>query len=76
MVEKRMDKILDSLNKRLSKPLIIILTVLILGTSFLIGCDTKKAKTEDLADKLYGYRTEYVGDTSKVGDIVTNIEWV
>lgn len=74
MVKKRLDKILDSINKRSSKPLITILIVSILGTSFLIGCDTVK-KEENLTDKLYGYKTEYVGDNSKVGNIVSNLKF-
>lgn len=47
--------------------------LVILCTSFLIGCETKEEKT--LADELYSYKTKYVGDNSKVGGIVSKLEF-
>lgn len=61
------------MNKKSCKVLILFLILSILATSFLIGCDTKKE--ENLTDKLYGYKTEYIGDNSKVGNIVSNLEF-
>ena len=50
-----------------------LMILIILCTSFLIGCETKKEKT--LADELYSYKTKYVGDNSKVGGIVSKLEF-
>src|SRR5690606_36131385 len=73
MIKRRLDKILDNIRKKSGKPLIISLMLIILCTSFLIGCETKKEKT--LADELYNYKTKYVGDNSKVGGIVSKLEF-
>lgn len=59
--------------KKSGKPLVVSLILIILCTSFLIGCETKKEKT--LADELYSYKTKYVGDNSKVGGIVSKLEF-
>src|SRR5699024_7260582 len=59
--------------KKSGKPLVVSLILVILCTSFLIGCETKKEKT--LADELYSYKTKYVGDNSKVGGIVSKLEF-
>ena len=61
------------MNKKTSKALILFLITLTLGTSFLIGCDMKKE--ENLTDKLYKNKTEYVGDNSKLGNIISNLEY-
>ncbi|OLS03219.1 DUF4825 domain-containing protein [Tissierella creatinophila] len=66
MIKKKVDKIS-------SKSLILFLIVSILGTSFLIGCDIEKE--ENLIDKLYKNKTEYVGDNSKVGNIISNLKF-
>lgn len=66
-------KIFYNIIKKSGKPLVLALILVILGTSFLIGCEAKKEKT--LADKLYSYKTKYVGDNSKVGGIVSNLEF-
>lgn len=73
MLKKRLDKILYSMNKKTSKALILFLITSILGTAFLIGCDIKKE--EDLRDRLYKNKTEYIGDNSKVGAIISNLEY-
>ncbi|MGO1469882.1 MAG: immunoglobulin-like domain-containing protein [Tissierella sp.] len=74
MIKKRLDKILNTINTKPSKSLIIILIISILGASFLIGCDNKD-NIKEKVDELYESRTEYVGDNSKVGNIVAKIEW-
>lgn len=66
MLKKRLDKIF-------SKALILFLIISILGTGFLIGCDMEKE--EDLTDKLYKNKTEYVGDNSKLGNIISKLEY-
>ena len=66
MLKKRLDKIF-------SKALILFLITSILGTGFLIGCDMEKE--EDLTDKLYKNKTEYVGDNSKLGNIISKLEY-
>lgn len=73
MIKRRLDKILDNIRKKSGKPLILSLILVILCTSFLIGCETKEEKT--LADELYSYKTKYVGDNSKVGGIVSKLEF-
>lgn len=75
MVKKRLDKILNTINTKPSKSLIIILILLMLGASFLIGCGNDKDNTKEKVDELYESRTEYLGDNSKVGNIVAKIEW-
>lgn len=59
--------------KKSGKLLVVSLILAILCTSFLIGCETKKEKT--LADEIYSYKTKYVGDNSKVGGIVSKLEF-
>lgn len=73
MIKRRLDKILDNIRKKSGKPLIISLILVILCTSFLIGCETKEENT--WADELYSYKTKYVGDNSKVGGIVSKLEF-
>lgn len=75
MVKKRLDKILDSINKRSSKPLIAILILSILGTSFLIGCDNNMGKSENLGDKLYSYRTDNVLNDLNVSNIISSLDF-
>ena len=51
----------------------IIIAIFVLSTSLLIGCETKGKKS--LTDELYSYKTKYVGDNSKVGNIVSRLEF-
>lgn len=71
MIKKRIGKIFSLVNKKSSKPLIMFLVVAVLGTGFLIGCE----REEDLTDKLYENKTQFIGDNSKVGAIVTSLEY-
>ncbi len=73
MLMKILDKILYSINKKTSKALILFLITSILGTGFLIGCNMEKE--ENLIDRLYKNKTEYIGDNSKVGNIISKLEY-
>lgn len=59
-------------NKRFFRPLILFLTISIFGVTFLTGCDNKQ---ESLIDILYKNKTEYLGDNSKVVNIVSSLEY-
>lgn len=70
--------IFQLLSKVSSKDLLILLVVTMLGTSFLTGCDTKEDLTNDqenLTDKLYKNKTEFIGDNSKVSGLVSSLEY-
>lgn len=73
MIKKRLDQILDKIKRKSGKPVIVLLAIFVLSTSLLIGCETKGK--QNLTDELYSYRTEYVGDNSKVGNIVSRLEF-
>lgn len=68
MIKKRLNQILDKIKRKSGKPVIALLAIFVLSTSLLIGCETKRKQS--LTDELYSYRTEYVGDNSKVENIV------
>lgn len=75
MVKKRLDNILDRVNKKSSKALILILIFSIIGSSFLIGCESNGGKAESLLDKLYGYRTEKLGNYIKVSNLISSLDF-
>lgn len=74
MMKQRMDTILNAANNKISKSLIFLLIVSIFTTSFLIGCNPSK-RLETQADILYGYKTPYIGDNSKVANILSNLDF-
>lgn len=73
MIKKRIDKIFGSVNKKSSGPLILILVLSMLTSTFLIGCDKKEE--ENLTDKLYKNKTEFIGNNSKVSAIAGSLEY-
>lgn len=73
MIKKRLNQILDKIKRKSGKPVIALLAIFVLSTSLLIGCETKRKQS--LTDELYSYRTEYVGDNSKVENIVSRLEF-
>ncbi len=73
VVKKRLDQILDKIIRKSGKSIIALLAIFVLSTGLLIGCETKGKQS--LTDELYSYRTEYVGDNSKVGNIVSRLEF-
>lgn len=73
MIKRRLDNILDNIRKGSGKPLILLLVMGILTTSFLIGCEGEKEET--LTDELYSYKTKYIGDNSKVSGIISKLEF-
>ncbi|HHX61957.1 MAG TPA: DUF4825 domain-containing protein, partial [Epulopiscium sp.] len=63
-----------------SKSFILILVLFVFTTSLLIGCsDNQEVQEESLiesqADILYDYKTPYIGDNSKVGNILSNLNF-
>ena len=54
------------------KKYFVVLLALVLGMGTLTGCGKKEAKA---SESLYSYKTEYVGDNSKVVSIASHIKY-
>lgn len=61
-----------NLKKNIKKALTLSL-VLTLSVGILAGCSKKEVKVEN--ENIYSYKTEFVGDNSKVVGIVSNLEY-
>lgn len=79
MIKKRLDKILDTIKQKSSKPLIMLLILSIMTTSLLIGCDENgkvdKGKVESLSGKLYSYKTDKVMRDLNVSNIISSLDF-
>ncbi|RVU54118.1 DUF4825 domain-containing protein [Anaerosphaera multitolerans] len=60
------------LTKRRIEKTVILLLILLIMSTVLMGCEKKE---EDLSSQLYSNRTEYVGDNSKVGNIISLLKF-
>lgn len=71
MIKRRIDNIFSTIKFKSGKGLLALSLVLILSLSFLVGCQ----KTVESDPSLYSFKTDYLGNNSKISGLVNSLEF-